>query len=1406
MKSLLTFILAISFLSIYSQTINGFGKDSYSFMDGDELIEAKADYSKAYIVFSADLQKSTINDIVDRHPAFAISQADYPWPNHRMLVMDPAIAKNASEAEAYLEEIRSEPDVLSVYPALLRDGETAYADNTLLLNLPSEEAYPRTITELIEPYEGLIVEEIDLLRTKTYVVSLPSDVNIFRVAVAMKQDSRIIYAQPNLQFTGYLGLIPDDPRFDDQWFLDQASDADIDAPEAWDITTGSTDISVAVIDGHGFDMDHVEMVGKYISPFDAVLDNNDPAAVNSLENHGTPCAGLIGALTNNGTGVASVGFNTTVVPIRIGFNFNGGSFQTTEVILIRACEHVMTSPYDIVAVSNSYSMGSWSNIQGIRDAFANMRTDSRSGLGCVVLASTGNENAFNSVGYPSHFAHVVGVGSSNRFDARSSFSNYGDSTDVVAPGSDTWTIDRMGSLGYTLYDYYEFNGTSASCPIASAVVALIASVNPAYTWQELQNRLCATCDKIGGYSYGNDPNYPYDTWNLQVGYGRVNAFNAVEGGGLNPPQNLTANVTGSDVLLSWDPPGGGIEEELIYDNNVSTASYRYPGYTMSTHMSPSGPCQVLTLKYYTTNQGPNTFNAKVFNWTGSQPGTTVLYSSSQTAPDNDWIEVDVSASGINVSGDFVVGFGSVDTMAFLGFDANLNNGRSWDFQEPSGPWTTWEEAYLIRAVVRYADGKVAELGGKIPETRMLGGQQYTKEKRSVKHEVEAVENQNLYLKGLIGYKVYRDGSLITSNPVTNTYYEDLALATGTYSYTVTALYDEGESNPAGPVEAIVSGIPLDPPTNLQSSVNGNDVNLSWAAPSGGNEVWLYYHDNTFETSFSSTDGGAGLAQLFTLQSTPATLNGIRFFSSDYMNWNQPMTVYVLSGNGNTVLGGPFATSGLNNDWVSINTSVQINSSTFMIATYNDNADGPYVGVDDSYFNASLYFGNHTTGFTELSQLGDYEYIGSHEALVQYSDKQNRAAEWIKPDHYASRQEPLVHHEKMPLSASYPDAIKALLGYNIYRDGSKINSSVWTNTTYTDQSVPNGTYNYSVTAVYEEGESSQEGPIQVTVNNTGLEIPTDLTAYISGTNEVSLNWNGPGGSEEELIYDNGQATSAYKYPGFTMSTQMSPAGPCKILTLKYLTSIDAGDNTFKARVFGWEGSEPGNTILYEETVTAVEGWLDVDVSGQNLMMNGDFVVGFGSVNETTYLGYDANLNNGRSWDWNEATSTWETYFEAYLIRAIVLYSNGTKAEIGAKDLLGYNLYRDNVPVNTSLITTSNTTDMIPGWGTFVYNVTAVYDEGESAFSDPASVEYYFGIDEDEQVEARIYPNPAKDFIMVETEAEIKTLSLFNTEGRILIKQEVPGNSLQLDVGEVVGGIYFIKIETERGFSVYKVLIR
>lgn len=270
---------------------------------------------------------------------------------------------------------------------------------------------------------------------------------------------------------------------------------------------------------------------------------------------------------------------------------------------------------------------------------------------------------------------------------------------------------------------------------------------------------------------------------------------------LDPPENLEAEVNGNDVTLTWEEPGGGgTVEELIYDNGTNTGAYSYQGFTMSTHMSPSGPCQVLTLKYWTSIQaGDNTFNATLFEWMGTEPGTTIIYEENVTAVDDDWMEVDISGQNITFTGDFVAGFGSINGTTFVGYDAGFNNGRSWDFDNASSTWATWNEAYLIRAIVQYSDGTVAEIGGPaeiVKSTPVAGPQTTHPTDYSAVVPVKPIDNMASSSKALLGYNVYRDGTMINTSLVTDLTYLDMDLPIGYYEYYVTAFYDEGESDPS----------------------------------------------------------------------------------------------------------------------------------------------------------------------------------------------------------------------------------------------------------------------------------------------------------------------------------------------------------------------------------------------------------------------------------------------------------------------------------------------------------------------------------------------------------------------------------------------------------------------------------
>ncbi|MDP7653553.1 MAG: hypothetical protein QF757_02570, partial [Candidatus Marinimicrobia bacterium] len=192
---------------------------------------------------------------------------------------------------------------------------------------------------------------------------------------------------------------------------------------------------------------------------------------------------------------------------------------------------------------------------------------------------------------------------------------------------------------------------------------------------------------------------------------------------------------------------------------------------------------------------------------------------------------------------------------------------------------------------------------------------------------------------------------------------------GSYMLTLEAVNPFGESfDPV--IEDTVSfnvvGNPsLCPPSNL-TVISGDTRNyLSWSM-SGTQQPgeWNYLHDGTFENAFSSVAGGAGLAQLFEPTSYPATIQEVRFHVSEFGSPTQNVEVTVFADDGFTVLSGPYIVSGISNDWIEIDIDdATIESGGFLVATYNVLSGGPYISVDDSFYNGTLYFGNSTDGWT-----------------------------------------------------------------------------------------------------------------------------------------------------------------------------------------------------------------------------------------------------------------------------------------------------------------------------------------------------------------------------------------------------------------------------------------------------------
>ena len=357
------------------------------------------------------------------------------------------------------------------------------------------------------------------------------------VANLFKESGAFTYAEPDLMPDNFFQCV-NDPEFPDQWGLENTGQfggtagIDINACDAWEITTGSRDVAVAVLD-HGFEMNHPDLAGNNLGTGFDTGSGTSPSLV--LGSHGTACAGIVGAVQDNNTGVSGVAPDARLISI------SNPLFLTSTVIqeLADGINWAWANNADVI--SNSWGSNALSSAL-IDNAITNALNNGRGGLGTVVVFSAGNANG--AVIYPaSSNPDIVCVGAMSMCGERKNPSScdgetwwgscFGNELDIMAPGVQIATTDRQGANGYnttagTAGDYVgNFNGTSSACPAVAGVAALILSINPCLTHDEVEDILEQTAQKVGGYTYTTTTGRPNGTWDNEMGYGLVDAEAAV---------------------------------------------------------------------------------------------------------------------------------------------------------------------------------------------------------------------------------------------------------------------------------------------------------------------------------------------------------------------------------------------------------------------------------------------------------------------------------------------------------------------------------------------------------------------------------------------------------------------------------------------------------------------------------------------------------------------------------------------------------------------------------------------------------------------------------------------------------------------------------------------------------------
>jgi len=333
---------------------------------------------------------------------------------------------------------------------------------------------------------------------------------------SFEQIPSVKFAEPD--YLVHTSTTPDDSNFSNLWGMHNtgqtggSSDADIDAPEAWNLQTGSGDVIVAVIDT-GVDYDHVDLAtNMWKNPGETGVDsngnnketngidddgngytddiygydfiNNDADPDDNDHYHGTHCAGTIGGVGNNGQGVAGVAWNVKMMAIKF-LGPSGG--YTSDAIL--SVEYAT----DMGAHLSSNSWGGGGFSQALKDAI-----DDAGANGALFVAAAGNSgrDTDSSSHYPSSYTsgNVISVAATDHNDGLASFSNYGaTSVDLGAPGVSIYSTAPEDS-------YRSLSGTSMATPHVSGVIALLLSEFPSESLGEIKNRLLSSGDSISSLS------------------------------------------------------------------------------------------------------------------------------------------------------------------------------------------------------------------------------------------------------------------------------------------------------------------------------------------------------------------------------------------------------------------------------------------------------------------------------------------------------------------------------------------------------------------------------------------------------------------------------------------------------------------------------------------------------------------------------------------------------------------------------------------------------------------------------------------------------------------------------------------------------------------------------------------
>ena len=491
---------------------------------------------------------------------------------------------------------------------------------------------------------------------RVHVVTLPAGASEAAFVKAFQARPEVEFAELD-RVLPPANVIPNDPWYPMAWHLTRIS-----APWAWSTTTGSSAITVAIIDT-GVYGSHEDLASKMVAGWN-VYDNN--ADTSDVYGHGTTVAGTVAAASNNQLGVTSIAWGCYLMPIRVSAPDGTATYSTIANGIIWAADHGARVANVSYEASDSATVSSAAQYLQSRDG--------------VLTVSAGNYSTFNA--NPIN-PYILTVSATDPNDVLYSWSNTGNNIAVAAPGCVYTTLNGGG--------YGSQCGTSYSAPIVAGVAALVLSVRPGLTPSQVTSMLEQSADKLG----------PAD-WDSTYGWGRVNAARAVSLAAGNTVHTTQLPSVSFQLPANGATVSGSITMQVFATDSVGVASVSYfaDGVLVGTASVSPYECSLSTA---TLGNGSHTLTAVGKNTAGNSSTADISVTVSNV-PDTESPTIGIQSpeSGDTVSGNTTVLFAASDDVGVVKVELYMDG--ALQSTSTSAPFTM---KFSVRHLARGAHTLVA---------------------------------------------------------------------------------------------------------------------------------------------------------------------------------------------------------------------------------------------------------------------------------------------------------------------------------------------------------------------------------------------------------------------------------------------------------------------------------------------------------------------------------------------------------------------------------------------------------------------------------------------------------------------------------------------------------------------------